>query len=234
MLKGKFYLLWLLFLFGIIFCASSQPRFEIPGQFVFDIYVNQLNESTAKLPLKTWSSRGVNIYYLQEIKFANDKLSLNPGIGISSEKFSFSSDITLERQQGTSSLVIKNLSPSWDVHKTFLSAEYFDIPIELRFQTAKGYRAFRFAVGFRVGRLIHSRTKIKYENFEGDIIKIKEQNNYLLNRWRYGVIARIGLGKLNVFGAYNLSPLFQENALEQEVPNYNPSSFTLGITFFTF
>lgn len=234
MLKGvcTFSILW--FFIMLTSLVKAQPQFEIPGQFVFDVYLSQFNESAPEIPLKTWGSRGFNIYYLQEINIAKDKISLNPGVGISSEKYSFAKEITLEKPSSIEGINIVDLPASWDVRKTFLSAEYLDVPIELRFQTAEGYRAFRFAIGFRVGLLLNSKTKIKYEDLEEEVIILKQQNNFLINRWRYGLIARIGLGKVNGFAAYNITPVFKENALEDAISGYNPRSFAIGITFFTF
>ncbi len=215
--------------------SIAQPRFEIPGQFALDIYTTQFYESSEELSLRLWGSRGVNLYYLQEINLINDKLTLNPGIGIASEKLSFQDDITLQVSVlNENRLSLQALSPEWDVRKSILAAEYLDVPVELRFQTAKGYRAFRFAVGFRVGWLFRGRTKIKYETLDEELVKLKEQNQYLLNQWRYGIIARIGLGKVNFFGAYNFNTMFQKDALQEIASNYNPQSFSVGITFFTF
>ncbi len=217
---------------------GQQPTFQIPGQFVFDIYMSDLYERADPLSLKIADSRGINFYYLQEIRLGGDKLTLHPGIGISSSKFSFREDITLVTNYTAADvrqLQQVTLPTAWNVRRSLLATEYLDAPLELRFQTAPGYRALRFGVGVRLGYLLFSRNKLKYHDERGNLVKEKERNDFMFSQWRYGLFARAGLGKVNFFASYDLNEVFEPNALQQIAPNMPaPHTISVGITFFTF
>jgi len=86
------------------------------------------------------------------------------------------------------------------------------MPLEFRFDTNPKdvSRSFSFSVGGRVGILMEAHTKIKYiDNGLNGTYKDKQLHG--LNQFRYSAYTRIGLGNFNLFGFYNLSPLFSAN-----------------------
>jgi hypothetical protein len=217
-------------LFIFFIPIKAQFSFDVPGQFVVDFGLNRLNETPKGMELKTWGSRSITFYYMYEVQLWNEKFTLHPGIGIASDKYSFKEDITVLRTDGNGQINILPLSNS-DLRKSWLATDYIDIPLEFRFRTNPGRNAFRLAVGGKVGVLYATRTKLKFKDEGNDeMIKVKEKNDYGVNRWRYGLIGRIGLGPVNLFGFYSMNELFESSALQSIDSSVRPQTFTLGIT----
>ncbi len=120
------------------------------------------------------------------------------------------------------------ISPTADIIKSKLAANYFDIPVEFRFNSIKNdhRRSFKVAIGGKIGVLLTSHTKIKYKE-EGTTIKLQNKQDFNLNKFRYGAHARVGVGGFNVFFYYGISELFKNNKGPQ---NTSVTTMNLGIS----
>ncbi|HEX8545733.1 MAG TPA: outer membrane beta-barrel protein, partial [Cytophagaceae bacterium] len=109
--------------------------------------------------------------------------------------------------------------------KSRLSATYIDVPLEVRFKSSQNNKkAFHLAFGAKIGFLINSKTKYKFE--ENNVKTTQKQiSNMYLNPIRYGLSARIGYGLFQLFGYYSLNPLFQDKKAFDVTP------VMFGITF---
>ena len=85
-------------------------------------------------------------------------------------------------------------------------------------------------------------TKIKYEEY-GDVKKLKSKEDFNLNRIRYGLSARIGIGNFSLFGYYNLTPLFKDGKGISDISGTPPNTtavkndfntMTIGISLASF
>jgi hypothetical protein len=202
------------------------------GGAVLDIGFNQYTNNPDILDLDTWKSKGVNMYTYMVLPFGCSKFNLAVGLGLGLENYFFE-DKSVRLSSFGDSLTITNdaMSPppitQTLVHqKSKLSANYFDIPLELRFQTGRyPHKTFRMAVGGKIGILFSSHTKVKYINaLDGATRKEKMHDDFALENMRYGLTARIGYSYLNLFGYYSLSTLFKEN----KGPEITP--FMIGIS----
>lgn len=104
--------------------------------------------------------------------------------------------------------------------KNKLSNHYLEIPLELRFRKIADPK-FRFYIGFKAGVLLgvhttRTTTETKYKQY-----RIKNFNPY-----RYGPTVKIGIGKINLYGFYSMSPMFNEGT--GDVVN----QFSVGLSFF--
>jgi hypothetical protein len=104
--------------------------------------------------------------------------------------------------------------------KNKLSNHYLEIPLELRFRKISDPK-IRFYIGFKAGVLlgVHSTrttTETKYKQY-----RIKNFNPY-----RYGPTIKIGLGKVNLFGFYSMSQMFNKG--KGDLVN----QFSVGLSFF--
>ncbi|MGE0772565.1 MAG: outer membrane beta-barrel protein [Cyclobacteriaceae bacterium] len=221
----------------VAFGASGQNdvrrayRPDIPGTFIVDIGVNRtINETPDNFDYGFWGSRTVNLYYQYPIRLLKSKFSLNPGAGLSLERFKFTNLATLNTSPDTDGTY--GLVPASDLYpgasKSQLIANYFDIPVEIRFDTKPEdiARSFNVAVGVRGGVLIDSFTKVRYSE-DGETKKIKDKQNHGVNPIRYGLYTRIGIGGFNFFGFYNSSSLFESGKGPQMTPM---NTFTAGIS----
>jgi hypothetical protein len=77
-------------------------------------------------------------------------------------------------------------------------------------------------------------TKVKYKE-DGEVRKFKDNQNFNLNRFRYGVFAKIGIGNFSLFGYYNISPLFEEGKGIYEGNKANDfNTMTIGVSLASF
>jgi hypothetical protein len=231
-------LILFIFLFSTIaFCgiktdSTDSDTFEKDQQrawnrFLMDIGLNQLQNVPQQLELNAWRSKGVNLYYYYRVKLVKNKLTLNPGIGLGLDSYSFNNHLII----GTSSTGefqshIDTLNRN--ILKTKLATNYVDIPLELRYKSSNNDRtAFRIAIGGKVGVLFNAHSKIKFIE-DGFVRKEKSRDDFGLNQFRYGLIARLGFSYFNMFGYYSLSHLFKNGRGPEVTP------FMFGITLSNF
>jgi hypothetical protein len=229
---------------GVAFAQSNsdqkKSKANLPGLFVIDLGVNQGVGKPSTFNQGFWGSRTVNFYYQYPIRIGRSKFSFNPGIGLSLERWKFKDGAvpidTVELSGGSPAaeqIEQYNLLSATRIYpklpdKSMLIANYFEIPLEFRFDTKPEDigRSLNVAIGGRFGFLYDAFTKVKY-NDKGEVVKVKNKLNHGLNPIRYGIYTRLGIGNVSVFGYYNLSDLFEANKgpLGTEM-----NSYTVGIS----
>jgi len=226
-LSSVFFLLVVISGFAQDETVKKTPKPSIPGTFMVDLGMNQAINKPDTWKQSAWGSRTVNLYYQYGFRFGRSKFSFNPGIGISMERWKFKDNSTLIDTVELVSFPNGAVSPDQVEQYNLLSptriyptlakksqliANYIEIPLEFRFDTKPEdiSRSINIAIGGRVGLLFDSKTKVKYKDAEGDIVKVKNKQTYGLQNFRYGVYTRFGIGGFNLFTFYNLSDVFQK------------------------
>lgn len=213
---------------------AKAQRPDLPGALIIDIGINNLSNAPDNINTNSFQSKTVNITYFYDLPIGNSKFTFTPGIGLGLEKFSFKNNYSLESSfdandelQVAPILLSDNLTNVLEYGRSKLGANYLDIPLEFRFYTRKNQyaRGFRAAIGGKVGVLYSTFTKYKYQDSNGDNHMVKNRANYGLNRFRYGVQARVGFGGFSLFGYYELSDKFDTPPPGGE----NTSNMTFGI-----
>jgi hypothetical protein len=198
--------------------VKTAARPNIPGSFIIDFGFNQPINEPANFDNDFWGSRTVNLYYQYPIRFGRSHFSFNPAIGLSLERWKFKNQYMLyDPDEPTAAVRVERYSlvPGVDffpeIKKIMLITNYVEAPIEIRFDTKPEdiSRSINFALGGRIGVLFDSQQKVKYREDE-QWKKSKQKEDWGLNFLRYGVYTRIGVGGFNLFGFYNLTPLFEE------------------------
>jgi len=191
--------------------VRGKGRPDLPGIFLIDLGLNFLVSPPANMEIEAWGSKSVNLYYMYPIKLGAGTFTLNPGIGLGLDKYSFKDDVTLVNSAGLTTVeLIDDLIPMADVKKTRPAVNHVDFPLEIRWHLKKyDHRSsFKVAVGGRGGIRYSAHTKIKY-SLDGEDIKLKNKQPYNTNLFRYGAYARIGIGGFNVFYYYGFNELFE-------------------------
>lgn len=208
---------------------DPQPSPNFPGSLRIGFGFSFLKDAPADLNLGWWKSRSLDVYYIADMPLGTSGFTFNPGIGVGIDRFGFSRDITLKRTtEGTA------ISPIADVEvkKSLLSTTFFDIPLELKYNFNKTdpNRGFNIAVGGKVGYLINAHTKVNSEE-EGTLIKLKTKEHFNINKLRYGITGRIGIGRFNLFYYQSLVPFFESNKgpMDTEAVHYK-----VGFSFAAF
>ena len=230
----------LLMLFSLFFIsfslfAQEKPRKaarpNIPGSFMIDFGFNRALNKPSNFKQGFLGSRTLNLYYQYPIRIGRSKFSFNPGIGASMERWKFTNLFVLAdtTKDSNDNFLLYPGSPFFKgIKKSTLIANYVEIPIEFRFDTAPEdiARSFNVAIGGRIGYLFDSKMKVKFKE-DGETKILKDKQNLGLNQLRYGVYTRIGVGAFNIFGFYNLSPLFEKDKGPDKTIMNN---YTVGIS----
>lgn len=191
---------------------GDQP--DIPGTIMLELGINSALDAPDRFDAGFWGSRTVNVYYTYEMRILNSKFSVVPGIGLSLERFKFKNGATLgyDAEDSLKLFLPAETAAITGERKSQLITNYLEIPLELRFTSnpSDPNRAFKIGIGGRVGYLYDSFSKMKYKA-DGETKQLKDKQNFNLNKFRYGVYGRFGIGNFSLFGYYNLTPLFEED-----------------------
>ncbi|HKL39089.1 MAG TPA: porin family protein [Cryomorphaceae bacterium] len=146
------------------------------------------------------------------------------GVGISADNVHSNAALVQEENDDgtTGDQILTPFDDDYEYEKNKHTTTYLELPLELRF-IAKGRNAFRFAVGFRVGYLLTDKQKIIDSRGKRKIYDFEHVTTF-----RYGVNARIGVGKIALTGFYSLTPLIEEGKGTQVIP------ISLGIAIIPF
>ena len=202
---------------------------DLPGHLIIDFGLNFWSGGPDTLELGAWGSKSVGLYYVGNIELGNSPFSLSPGLGLSMEKYDFSSDVSItEGTSATEVVSLTNLYPNATVDKTKLAATYLEVPLEIRYRLNRinPDQGFKLALGFKAGILLTSHTKVKIDETNRSTIKIKD--DYNMNSFRGSVVGRIGVGGFNLFYEQSLTEIFQNG---QAPEGENPTPFKVGFSF---
>ena len=215
--------------------SALAQRPDLPGAFIVDIGLNNWAEAPTNLDLKTFQSKTVSFTYSWDLPIGNKGFAFTPGFGLGTERYSFDAAYTIgtvtdntgARTVSTDDLtqIIPDASV---IGKTKAGMNYLDVPLELRYYVNRDDfdRNFRVAIGGKIGVLYSSFTKYRYEDFSGDNRLIRDRKDMGLNRFRYGIQARVGWGGFSFFGFYELSDKWDVTPTGGE----NTKNLTIGIS----
>lgn len=120
------------------------------------------------------------------------------------------------------------IDPEWNVKKNSFKTLYLTIPLlmEVQFPALRSQQIY-ISAGVMGGVRLHSKTKIVYNNQNGNKKKDKVSDDFSMIPVKADAIARIGYRGLNVWGSYTLTRMFKSG----KGPELHPYSIGLGITF---
>jgi hypothetical protein len=194
-------------------------RPNIPNDLSIEFGFNQLTNRPADIGLNFFGSRAFNVYYQKPFKIFGEQSGFvfSPGIGIATNKFSFKDDENLFRSStlGAESSVLKEVKSVYgttiDVKTNNLAVNYLEVPIDLQYNlNKKDYsKSFRVSLGARVGYLFQAQTKVAYDSPTTGTVKIKQAENYGIEKIRYGLNFKAGSPGFYVWSTYYLNPMWQ-------------------------
>ncbi|MDZ7774994.1 MAG: DUF2807 domain-containing protein [Bacteroidales bacterium] len=177
------------------------------------------------LDLKYEKSIDVQInFYEQNINLIREKFGIITGLGLQWDNYRFDNDVLLSMEDDT--LSFDNPDPDRSYKKSKLLVTYLNVPLLLEFQTnnQNNLNSFHLSAGVIGGWRIGSHSKVVSNGRN----KNKERDNFYTNPFRADAALRIGWGKINLYGSYNLIPLFKDNKGPELYP------FNLGIQIVDF
>jgi len=201
--------------------AFSQMQFlsKVPLKPVIDFGFLQFNNPPSGYQLDFLGSRNFNIALLTTTKLGQSGISVHTGVGFGTDNYVFQEKYLLQTNLGN-----VNFIRTTDTEKIKLSANYVDIPFELRWVSGMGRKVFRITAGAKVGFLFDTHLKI-VQNDQTSKIK----RDLYVQPIRYGVYGRLGYNWYNLYFYYSLSELFQKNRTTIAL-----QPFTIGLSLNTF
>ena len=199
-------------------------RPDVPGMFLIEFGINFIKDEGA-LDMELLGSRTVNLLYFYDIRIANSNFYFMPGVGLGLERYKFEDNVKIVRGQWNLPELVEL---EGEVDKSMLITNYVDLPLEIRFYTnpTDRKRSFNAGVGLKVGVLYNSHSKVKQKI--GKTFKEKVHDDFGINRYRYGLTGRIGIGGFNAFFFQDMNELFEDGKAD-----FAPkaSTFTIGLSF---
>lgn len=207
--------------------ANRPQQPDFPGDLLVDFGFNFWTDQPENLSTRMWGSNSIGVYYNQRVRF-NDYISFYPGAGFTFDKYAFKENFTWLRDDD-GSVSLDTLTGGVMLTKNKISTAYLEIPVEFRihpFKTVNG-EGFFIGLGAMGGMRIGSHTKIKYDLNE-ETLKEKLYDSFGIERFRYGVQARLGFKSFHLFGKMYLNDLFEQAPSADGV---SPRVFSLGVNF---
>src|SRR5690349_13229929 len=144
-------------------------RPDIPGSFKIDFGFNVAVNRPPETDFQTsfFPTNSLNLYYQYPVRFGKSNFSVNPGIGVSFERFKFTNGVIIVRQP-MNLYEVQHASAqshfSGDIKGTVLSAGCVDLTLGFGFDgmPVDLAHSFNYALGGRMGYLVGVMNKVKY------------------------------------------------------------------------
>jgi len=186
---------------------------------------NEINYPNGYQYLDLNYNKSINVnlnFFEQNINLISNHFGMVTGMGISWNNYRFDNNVVLTKNSVLGGYYDNN--PDKKYEKSKLVVTYLTVPVMFEYQTNSKSKSNSFHVsGGVVGGLkIGSHTKVVYEE-NGDREKDKENMKTLIAPFKIDAIAKIGWGKINLYGTYSITQLFHTNKGPQVYP------FAVGI-----
>jgi Outer membrane protein beta-barrel domain len=157
---------------------------------------------------------GFNGYLCYDFPIKKSKLSFATGLGVNvsvvylSDQAMVFNDTTVANGSQVRFVPDTNHFKRYKFVTTYLTA-----PFELRYFSNMNNRnkGFKAAIGMEIGTLLGAHTK-GVTSVDGTTIRYKDDTKRYVTPWQFAATARVGWGNFSLFGSYNLTNVFKQNA----------------------
>ncbi|RAJ03840.1 outer membrane protein with beta-barrel domain [Chitinophaga skermanii] len=162
----------------------------------------------SEFKLITGKSINVNVWLMmQRLNLRKHKLNLIYALGLEMNNYRYARNISYK--PGYPTQIVRD---TIDFSKNKLYTGYLSVPLMLNYNSnpARPSRAFEASFGVMGGYLVKARTKQVSEEYG----KVKQNDEFNLNKWRLALTSEIGYGPVKLYGNFSLTPL-HDYGLEQ-------------------
>lgn len=210
------------------FAAGIKTRMRPQDRFIIETFVDIWQNVPGDI--KSGSlDRGASISYLYDYPIGLTNFSLAAGFNYTSHNY-YTENHIYTRVGDTD--VFDFVEPEGlKLDKAKISLNYIAIPFELRFYVRSLPKTLRIHGGFKTAFLVNGYNKYSGKQEYGNNsyeIKVREYELGNIESIMYGVTARLGYGRFNVFGFMPLNNIFNDNDAE----NMYPISVGLSLILF--
>ena len=157
---------------------------------------------------------GFNAYLCYDFPIKKTKLSFAAGLGVSTSVVYLNQQVIRNTDTITALASQARFLADTNHYKRYkFTTTYLQAPFELRFfgNTNNRNKGFKAAIGMEVGTFLGSHTKA-VTSVNGTTVKYKTDTKRYVSPWNFAATARIGWGNISLFGSYNLTNVFKDNA----------------------
>ena len=168
-----------------------------------------------------------NGYLCYDFPIKKSNLSFAAGVGINASVVYLNNQVLALADTGVKGYTARFISDTSSFKRYKFVTAYLQAPFELRYFSNMQNRnkGFKAAIGLSIGTLLGAHTKA-LKSIEGTNVKEKIGTKRYISPWNFAATARVGWGNFSVFGSYNLTNVFKENA----GPPITPMSVGICIT----
>jgi hypothetical protein len=212
---------------GKIFCSSRFRGHWAGFEWGINNFLDAENTLSREgedsfMDLNTGRSWAINLNFAQySLGFGTSHFGSVIGLGLGFNNYFFDGDNTMAE---VNDYVVG--VDTTGISKSKLTTTFLRLPLFLEAQFPNTNRATRMYISAGVigGLKLGSHTKVVYENEYGHS-KVKNKDDFNINPFRFGVIARIGFGCISVFGEYYFTPMY----VDGKGPDLNPFSVGMAL-----
>ena len=164
---------------------------------------------------RSWTF-GLNLLQ-HDIPIIKENFGLVTGLGMQWRNYHFENNVEPYKSDNGTLEFIEVSTQERNFDKNRLQATYLTGVVAFEFQTPVGKEDSEFFMlagaygNFRMG----SNLKQKWDD-GGNKQKNKDKGDFYLNDLEYGLTGRIGIGDINFFANYSLTPLFKDDKLPSD------------------
>jgi len=194
-------------------------RPNIPSDLNIEFGFNRLTNRPADIGTNFIGSRTFNVSYQIPINLFGEKsgFTFNPGIGLGSDKLQFTKkeNLFINPVLGAQSSRLVDVTDVYGdnitINKNNFAMNYLEVPLDIRYHINKNNygKSFRFSVGGKVGFLYNAHSKVSYESAAFEKRKVKDAQNYGLEKIRYAISVKAGSPGFYVWGNFYLNDVWQ-------------------------
>ena len=192
---------------GVNNYLNSNNKMEVPSGYDF-------------LDLKTSKSIGVGLnIFEQNFNLYKNHLGIVSGLGLTYNNYRFTQNTTLLSKSPVVAAITDTVKPFL---KNKLTVSYLTVPVILEYNIGNKPK-FHIGAGMILGARLGSHIKQVYE-IDGSKYKDKTYDDFNLYPYKADATVRIGVGFVNLFANYSLTPLFKQGKQPELYP------FTVGLS----
>jgi len=192
-------------------------------QFAYNTWVKKPDSVNTKT--FGWAFNG---YLCYDFPIKKTRLSFATGLGINASVVYLNQQVIANRDTATAYASAARFLPDTNHYKRYkFATTYLTAPFELRYfgNPINRNKGFKAAIGLEIGTLLGAHTKA-LTSINGTNIKYKVDTKRYVSPWNFAATARVGWGNFSLFGSYNLTNVFKDNA----GPPITPMSLGICLT----
>jgi hypothetical protein len=210
------------------FASGIKTRMRPQDRLIVETFIDLWQNKPADIKSASLD-RGVNISWFYDYPIAMSNFSVATGFNFTSHNFYTKSHL-YTREGVTEKFDFVKIADGIEVNKSKISLNYIGIPVEIRYFVRSLPQSLRIHAGFKAGYLVSGYNKYSGQDLAGNNFDVKFREYKLgnVNDFFYGITARIGYGRINVYGFMPLNKVFFDNSVEEMVP------ISLGLSLILF